>query len=711
MPLTGALSLLPDNPTSAYIIQFTSGPDLGRCRLLSSITTNAIGFAALPSAPGVGSTFEIYRFMGKKLMDKADRLLTLPDDFDAPTDGVTSANTAITNALSSGRVVDGCGLTYKLTSAITITGIGSKLQNCTIDVSAITASTPYSPVYAVTIQGTQGSAVSLTANHTGAQNYFQVGSNTTFVDDAYLLATSTSIWSSLPEQTNTYGMLCKVWKKNGSNRVDLRETHQLDFLTANAAAISPVSMVEGVLFRNVYWQGVPNVGGGNVQTGTYVAQSALRLIRCVNPQILGGGSRDINGVAFNLNACWGAKIDSLDIQRGRTQGADVPDENESGSVGVLLDGGTSRCVVDNVIATDIAVGVKIAGYDRICRYNTVTNFIGASVREVGIYVGSATDFTEISNNQVEIFADAPWSGYTHGVGIYARGNNVDIHHNLISSPATYGIVYEATRAQASVVNISDNIIKANTAYADVDAVIRIVTGTAATYGAIDSFSVSNNQAYGAGVNGIHIWSSAAKINNGTIRNNHFAGYTASSEAVWMYQQTTNGGINTTLVEGGDYTSNGNYGLSMQSDGLGTTKISNSFFDNIVLRGTMGTSLLRFAGTIDCGYNKIRSLGSAPASFTESSNTRLLREGYYVKTETIADTFIVDTGRAVVVANVPGAKLHQPVQVSFDGDSEFTLYEAWVSAADTVTVYLNNFLDGDDTKTGGNLLIYVKNVLL
>lgn len=709
LPITDANKKLTDNGAAAYLIQFTSGPALGVCRLINSITSSAIGWGTdLPVLPGVGSSFEIYRFVGKKMSDKVDRLLTLPDDFDAPVDGVTSANAALTAALQSGRMVDGCGLTYKITSPISISGIGSKLQNCTLDISAIAAGTPYSPVWAITIAGTAGTAQPLTANHTGSNNYFQVADNSSFVDDGYIQASSNDVWATLPDGVSTLNILCKVWRTSGSNQVILRETRQYDFLTADNASIVNINMVDGVIFRNVQWIGAAALGGFDTDTGAYVAQSGLKLQRCVNPQIQGGGARGINGIAYQMWNCWGGKIDTVDIQRGRTSGSLVNNhEDEMGSTGIEIAGGSTRCMVDNVCVTDMAVAVAINGYDRVCRYNTISNLVAASIRQVGVFVCASSDYTDISGCHIELISQPDWTQYTHGTGIYARGNRVRIRGNTVTSPAMYGILYEARSVYENKVDISHNMINCNAVFNTCDAAIMVRGSSAANQGEISGFTISNNIAEGKANHGIKVIAVQKGISNGSITDNQFGDLQCLDYAVWLVHQTPATSIHSVHIKGGVYNSDAQYVISLSSDGSGSEIFDCSVSDVILNAFSSPTAGILFQNTNDCAYYNVRLGAAAGVPVLDEVNAvRTIKDGYYIL-DTTYDFPSRNGGEELdVVFVVPGAKVGSPVSVVYEGNPDMMVFTPRVSSDGAVTVTIQPAQDNSINLPSATVRIFV-----
>lgn len=55
-------SVLIDTTDRVYVIQFTSGVNIGRCRIITSVATNTLNFSsALPAALSPSDTYEIYR--------------------------------------------------------------------------------------------------------------------------------------------------------------------------------------------------------------------------------------------------------------------------------------------------------------------------------------------------------------------------------------------------------------------------------------------------------------------------------------------------------------------------------------------------------------------------------------------------------------------------------------------------------------------------
>lgn len=60
--LSGASTILTDTRSKAYVIQFTSGTEQGKCRYITSIASGAIAWSTvLSTAPGASDTFHIVR--------------------------------------------------------------------------------------------------------------------------------------------------------------------------------------------------------------------------------------------------------------------------------------------------------------------------------------------------------------------------------------------------------------------------------------------------------------------------------------------------------------------------------------------------------------------------------------------------------------------------------------------------------------------------
>ena len=60
--ITNIGNYLIDTTPKMYVIQFTSGAHVGKCRFITTITTNTIAWAtSLGSAPGTSDSFELYR--------------------------------------------------------------------------------------------------------------------------------------------------------------------------------------------------------------------------------------------------------------------------------------------------------------------------------------------------------------------------------------------------------------------------------------------------------------------------------------------------------------------------------------------------------------------------------------------------------------------------------------------------------------------------
>lgn len=111
-------------------------------------------------------------------------------DFGAVGDAVADDTAEVLLALNSGaRVVDGQGLTYKLTENIAPTAQNIVIQNAVFDISAITTGGS-----AIGFTGTQGAGVVLTADTLTSSNAIVVGDTSTFVPDTYAWLASSVVF-------------------------------------------------------------------------------------------------------------------------------------------------------------------------------------------------------------------------------------------------------------------------------------------------------------------------------------------------------------------------------------------------------------------------------------------------------------------------------------------------------------------------------------
>ena len=129
-------------------------------------------------------------------------------DFGA--DGITDDTTAIQAAINSGaKTITGSGLTYKLSGTLTISSSNITLQDMVLDTSGTSGVIEF-----ITVEGTQGSNVSLTANSLTGSNTITVGDTSSFVADDYAYISSNEVWSAT--QTVLLGQIVKIKSKTNT---------------------------------------------------------------------------------------------------------------------------------------------------------------------------------------------------------------------------------------------------------------------------------------------------------------------------------------------------------------------------------------------------------------------------------------------------------------------------------------------------------------
>ena len=116
---TNASLILLDTVSRSYVVQITSGPNIGLCRFITTIASGSFSWAtALPSAPGVSDTYEIYRCVSTLSYPKgggSDKVFaendanvwtsyTIPAGKNASSAGPVTINSGVTVTVSSGSV-------------------------------------------------------------------------------------------------------------------------------------------------------------------------------------------------------------------------------------------------------------------------------------------------------------------------------------------------------------------------------------------------------------------------------------------------------------------------------------------------------------------------------------------------------------------------------------------------------------------------------
>jgi len=121
IPYANANSILLDTAARSYLVQFTSGAHVGKCRFITSVSSGAFGWTtALSSTPGTGDTYEIYRCVSALSYPKGGG----SDKVFAENDAFVWSNYTIPlgrNASSAGPVSISSGVTVTISSGSTWT--------------------------------------------------------------------------------------------------------------------------------------------------------------------------------------------------------------------------------------------------------------------------------------------------------------------------------------------------------------------------------------------------------------------------------------------------------------------------------------------------------------------------------------------------------------------------------------------------------------
>ena len=185
-------------------------------------------------------------------------------DFGA--DGITAIQAAIN---SGAKTITGSGLTYKLSGTLTISSSNITLQDMVLDTSGTSGVIEF-----ITVEGTQGSNVSLTANSLTGSNTITVGDTSSFVADDYAYISSNEVWSAT--QTVLLGQIVKI-KSKTSTVLTLHDDVLYNFNTSDSAVVAPISTLDNITFRDIQFIGAND---------TTNSQTALKLNKCFNVNVI-----------------------------------------------------------------------------------------------------------------------------------------------------------------------------------------------------------------------------------------------------------------------------------------------------------------------------------------------------------------------------------------------------------------------------------------
>ena len=431
-------------------------------------------------------------------------------DFGAVGDGITDDTAAVQDAITigAGRVVDGIGLTYKITAPLIKIASGTVFRNAHLDFSSMPAQP--GDDNCIYVAGTFGTPVPLAADLAVDAVTVQVGDTTGFAAEQWGYLASNAVWSTV--DGTTYGQFVRVKSVDSPTQMTLYSGPIIAFLTADTATISALTPVERVRFEEIRITGAQ----ANNQTG-------IRYFGAVDCSDSGCVFVDIDYAAVIFHRSVNCRGNGT-VKRARAAGL---------SYGYVISYGSLGCSVIGGYGEDVRHYVTVGGQSGInlfwkANYNVVMNS-----RSAGIDSHVASYGGECIGNQITLA-----NGFG-AEGITMQGLNWVVNDNHV-----YGVTGTAILGQPLVTNGFGNrgTIRGNRIHfcasvpgTTIGIYVQVETTSGSNWDAAD---VDGNHFYGGAgsVSLFHIYLNANRasstIKDVTIRAN-VSSSAATSEAIFV----------------------------------------------------------------------------------------------------------------------------------------------------------------------------------
>ena len=518
-------------------------------------TTDASLVSYTPSGAGAVTT---------TVENKLRQIVSLKD-FGAVGDGSTDDTAAIQLALNSGfKNITGSGLTYKVISALTISASDITFQDLTIDTSSKTGVIEF-----ITVEGTQGSNVALTANSLTGSNTITVGDTSTFAVDDYAYISSDEVWSAT--QTVLLGQIVKI-KSKTSTVLTLHDDVLYNFNTADSAVVAPVSTLDNLTFKDIKFIGADDTTNN---------QTALKLNKCFNVNVENCDFSYYSYASVVFDRCIQSKVSNSSTRFARKSGL---------AYGFAILNGCYSVAVLDCFSQDQRHMVTVGDNEGINLYIRITGNHAASAADAGIDAHPACDFMVIDGNTIESVDGAV-------DGIIFQGQNCIISDNIVVGNLVQGIRVEAlteigTSSAVVTGNSLSNIGNASTnsgIYIDHD-----TTGTVNSSGVI----VSDNMISGDYEYGIYVLASDNAINNLVVSGNTF-GDSATTNGIYVRSQS-GASISNLSITGNVVPSTGSQGIYLFAAGSTGDIAKGTITGNTIGPATFGIRLIKTSDIVISG---------------------------------------------------------------------------------------------------------------
>ena len=489
-------------------------------------------------------------------------------DFGATGDGVVDDTAAIQIALNSGfKNITGNGLTYKVTSALTISASDITLQDMVLDTSATSGEISF-----ITASGTQGSNVALTADSLTGSNTVTVGDTGTFVVDGYAYISSNEVWSAT--QTVLLGQIVKI-KSKTSTVLTLHDDVLYDFTHGSGgenAVVAPIVPLNNLTFKDIKFIGANDLSN---------SQTALRLNKCFNVNVTNCNFSYYSYASVVFNRCIQSKVSNSSTRFARLSGL---------AYGFAILNGCYSVSVSDCFSQDQRHMVTIGDNEGINLYIRITGNHAASAADAGIDAHPACDFMVIDGNTVEAIGAAI-------DGIIFQGQNCVISNNIVVGNLTQGIRVQALTeiGTASAVVTGNSVSNIGSAGTNKGILIdQHTTGSVNSSGVI----VSNNKISGSYEYGIYIVANDNEINDLVVSGNAIVD--AATTAGIYVRSDTGASVSNLSITGNVVSSSGTQGIYLFAEGSTGDIAKGNITGNTIGPADFGIRLIKTSDIVISG---------------------------------------------------------------------------------------------------------------